>query len=87
MCLNNYNQMLQLLFRTKGKLNLMAVFSLVKAMGLAGVVSKNMFTADGVLKGGREQANMIKEKLIAYLCKVMQEENMPTSNDIPGCED
>lgn len=56
-------------------------------MGLQGAVSKNMFNGDGVLKGGREQANMIKEKLIAYLCKVMQEENVPTSNDIPGCED
>lgn len=56
-------------------------------MGLQGAVSKNMFNGDGVLKGGREQANMIKEKLIAYLCKVMQEENVPTSSDIPGCED
>jgi hypothetical protein len=34
-----------------------------------------MFT-DGVLKS-REQANMIKEKLIAYLCKVINDENQP----------
>lgn len=87
LCLSNYNQMLQLLFRTKGKLNMGAVFALAKTMGLSGAVTKNMFTADGVLKGGREQANMIKEKLIAYLCRVMQEENVPTSHDIPGCED
>jgi hypothetical protein len=32
-----------------------------------------MFT-DGVIKN-REQANMIKEKLIAYLCRVINEEN------------
>ena len=30
---------------------------------------------------------MIKEKIIAYLCKVMQEESAPTSNDIPGVEE
>ena len=34
-----------------------------------------MFT-DGIVKS-REQANMIKEKLIAYLCKGINEENQP----------
>ena len=34
-----------------------------------------MFT-DGALKS-REQGNMIKEKLIAYLCKVINDENQP----------
>ena len=34
-----------------------------------------MFT-DGAIKS-REQANMIKEKLIAFLCKVINEENQP----------
>ena len=38
-----------------------------------------MFT-DGVIKS-REQANMLKEKLIAYLCKVINEENQPV--DMP----
>jgi hypothetical protein len=30
----------------------------------------------------REIANMLKEKLIAYLCKVINEENQP--QDMPG---
>lgn len=34
-----------------------------------------MFT-DGIIKS-REQANMLKEKLISYICKVMNEENYP----------
>ena len=38
-----------------------------------------MFT-DGVIKS-REQTNMLKEKLIAYLCKVINEENQPV--DMP----
>jgi hypothetical protein len=36
--------------------------------------------ADGLLKS-REQGNMIKEKLIAYLCKVINDENQP--EDMP----
>jgi hypothetical protein len=79
--------MIQLLFRTKGKLNLPAIFSLAKTMGLGNSITKNSFSADGNIKGSREQANMIKEKLISYLCKIMQEENIPTSSDIAGCED
>jgi hypothetical protein len=31
---------------------------------------------DGLLKS-REIANMIKEKLIAYLCKIINESNVP----------
>ena len=42
-------------------------------------VTASMFT-DGVIKS-REQANMLKEKLIAYLCKVINEENQPV--DMP----
>lgn len=56
-------------------------------MGLGSVINKNTFNGDGSLKGGREQGNMIKEKLIAYLIKIMQEENVPTASDIPGIED
>ena len=38
-------------------------------------INSNYFN-DGAIKS-REQANMIKEKLIAYLCKVINEENQP----------
>jgi hypothetical protein len=40
-------------------------------MGMSAVLNKQSFGPDGYLKGGREQANLIKEKIIAYLCKVM----------------
>ena len=49
---------------------------MAKQMGMPNAINKSWFTADGIIKS-REQANMIKEKLIAYLCKVMVEENMP----------
>lgn len=50
--------------------------SLAKQMGIASSINRAWFTADGSIKS-REQANMLKEKLIAYLCKVMVEENQP----------
>ncbi len=43
-------------------------------------VSQAMFN-EGFFKS-REIANMLKEKLIAYLCKVINEENQP--QDMPG---
>lgn len=73
MALNNYNSFIQLCFKQKGKVNVSAVIKLGRQLGLS--VTANMF-CDGVIKS-REQANMIKEKLIAYLCKVINEENAP----------
>lgn len=54
-------------------MNISAVAKLGKQLGLN--LTTNMFT-EGALKS-REQGNMIKEKLIAYLCKVINEENLP----------
>lgn len=71
--LNNYNQFIQLCFKQKGKVNVPAVIKLGKSLGLN--LTLGMFT-DGCLKS-REQGNMIKEKLIAYLCKIINEENQP----------
>jgi hypothetical protein len=71
--LNNYNNFIQLCFKQKGKLNIPAIVKIGKQLGIN--LTTNMFT-DGVLKS-REQANMIKEKLIAYLCKVINDENQP----------
>jgi hypothetical protein len=72
-CLNNYNAFIQLCFRQKGKLNVPAVVKLGRQLGMQ--INSNMFP-DGILKS-REQANMFKERLIAYLCKVINEENQP----------
>ena len=49
--------------------------NLAKQMGIGNQINRGWFTNDGYIKS-REQANMIKEKLIAYLCKVMVEENV-----------
>lgn len=76
-CLNNYNNFIQLCFKQKGKVNIPAIIKLGKQLGLQ--INANMF-ADGVLKS-RETANLIKEKLIGYLCKVINEENQPA--DMP----
>jgi hypothetical protein len=38
-------------------------------------VNKNWFTDTGFKS--REQANLLKEKIIAYLCKVINDENVP----------
>jgi hypothetical protein len=46
---------------------------LAKQIGVP--VSQAMFN-DGFIKS-REIANMLKEKLIAYLCKIINEENTP----------
>jgi hypothetical protein len=55
---------------------------LAKQMGILNSLNKQWFAGDfGGFKGTREQANMIKEKLIAYLCKVMKDENKPTQGD------
>ena len=41
-----------------------------------------------MLKATREQANAVKEKIIAYLIKAIQEENLPPLGEtIPGCEE
>ena len=45
-------------------------------MGLQQLFLKVPFS-DGALKGTREQINAVKEKIIAYLCKAIQEENAP----------
>ena len=42
-CLNNYNAMVQMLFRTKGKLNIPAIMSLAKQMGLHQLLLKVPF--------------------------------------------
>lgn len=76
-CLNNYNNFIQLCFKQKGKVNIPAIIKLGKQLGMQ--IQANMF-ADGVLKS-RETANLIKEKLIGYLCKVINEENQPA--DMP----
>jgi hypothetical protein len=65
--------MIQLCFRTKGKLNLPVIMNVAKQMGI--VINRNIF-ADSMFKT-REQGNMIKEKIINYLCKILQEENLP----------
>lgn len=65
--------MIQLCFRTKGKLNLVQIANTAKSMGI--VINRNLF-ADQVFKS-REHANMLKEKIIGYLCKVVQEESLP----------
>lgn len=65
--------MIQLCFRTKGKLNLTLIANTAKTMGI--VINRNLF-ADQVFKS-REHANMLKEKIIGYLCKVIQEESLP----------
>jgi hypothetical protein len=69
--LNNYNNFIQLCFKQKGKINVPAVLKLAKQIGVP--VTQNMFN-DGFIKS-REIANMVKEKLIVYLCKVINEEN------------
>ena len=75
--LNNYNNFIQLCFRQKGKLNVPAIIKVGKTLGLN--LTASMFS-DGMLKS-REQANMIKEKIIAYICKVINEDNQPV--DMP----
>jgi hypothetical protein len=48
-------------------------------MGILNYLNKQWFSGDvGGFKGTREQANLIKEKLIAYLCRVIREENKPS---------
>lgn len=78
--LNNYNQFITLAFRGKGKININGLTALGKQMGIT--INKNWFTDSGFKQ--REQANMLKEKLIAYLCKVMNEENQP--EDMPDTQ-
>ena len=73
--MNNYNNFIQLCFKQKGKINVAAVLRLGKQIGVP--VTQNMFN-DGFIKS-REIANMVKEKLIAYLCKVINDENQPES--------
>jgi len=75
--LNNYNNFIALCFKNKGKINVNVVMKLGRKIGVP--VSQAMFN-DGFLKS-REIANMLKEKLIAYLCKVINEENTP--QDMP----
>jgi hypothetical protein len=41
-------------------------------------INKAWFTETGFKS--REQGNMLKEKLIAYLCKIVSEENLPDDN-------
>jgi hypothetical protein len=48
-------------------------------MGIVSI-NKSWFNNDGFGIKSREQANMIKEKLIAYLCKIMVEENLPDNS-------
>lgn len=38
-------------------------------------ISKNIFTEQGIKN--REAANLLKEKIIFYISKVINEENMP----------
>ena len=71
--MNNYNNFIQLCFKNKGKINVPAVIKLAKQIGVP--VQLHMFN-DGLIKS-REIANIIKEKLIAYLCKVINESNTP----------
>ena len=59
--------MIQICFRTKGKLNIPLILTTAKSMGI--VINKNIFN-DTTFKS-REHANMVKEKLICYLCKVI----------------
>jgi hypothetical protein len=49
------------------------VIKIGKSLGVN--LTAGMFT-DGAIKS-REQANMIKEKIIAFLCKVINDENQP----------
>lgn len=42
-------------------------------MGIA--LSRNIFSDTGIKN--REQGNLLKEKLINYICKVINEENTP----------
>lgn len=47
--------------------------ALSKAMNIN--FNKNIFTETG--PKNRELANLLKEKLISYLCKIINEENQP----------
>jgi hypothetical protein len=62
-----------LAFRTKGKLNAHAIATLAKTMGIT--INKNVFTDNGFKN--REAANMLKEKIIFYISKIINEENAP----------
>lgn len=64
-------------FRNKGKLNINLIQSLAKQMGF--VINKNLFS-DLSFKS-RETTNLVKEKLIFSLCKVMNESNAPEGLD------
>jgi hypothetical protein len=47
--------------------------ALAKQLGIT--ISRNSFSEHGIKS--REAANLLKEKIIFYICKVINEENVP----------